>query len=68
MELRDLKIGCPNYTRSEAAEVLGVSLPTIDRLITSQKLTKIKIGSKTLIPKDQVNELAAGNEQSSSAV
>ena len=61
-ELRELKISSPNYTRSEAAEVLGVSLPTIDRLISSQKITKIKIGSKTLVPRNQIDQLAAGDE------
>lgn len=60
LELQSLKVGCDNYTRHEASQVLNVSLSTIDRLIKDQKVTRIKVGSKTLIPRKQVDDLAGG--------
>lgn len=43
-------------TRQEVSKRLNVSLSTVDRLIKDQKLTKVKVGSKSLIPLSQIEE------------
>lgn len=43
-------------TRHEAAKMLHVSLSTIDRLLKQHKLTKVKVGSKTLIPLKSIDK------------
>lgn len=44
-------------TRKEAAKLLCVSIPMIDKLIRNGKLKKYKIGSKTLLDSSQVESL-----------
>ncbi len=44
-------------TRKEAAKMLSVSVPMIDKLIRGKKLKKYKIGSKTLLDASQVESL-----------
>lgn len=54
----------PYYTRQEAAELLRVSVPTIDRWIRDGILASRKIGSsrpcRRLIPGDAIRALEKG--------
>lgn len=38
------------FTRAEVAEILGVSLPLIDKLIRSNRLACLDVGRRRLIP------------------
>ena len=47
------------YTRREAADVLGVSLDTIDRRLADGTFTRVKVGSRMVrIPAREVDALA----------
>jgi len=43
------------FTRQETANKLRISLTTLDKLISSQKLSSILIGRRRLISEDQLN-------------
>lgn len=49
----------PYYTRREAKIETGLSLSTIDRLLSNGDLTRNKILSKTVIPGHQIRDLKA---------
>lgn len=51
------KLSGQKISRKKASELLGVSVPMIDKLIRSGKLKKYKIGSKTLLDSSQVEGL-----------
>lgn len=44
------------YTRSEAAEILRITLPTIDRLIRTGKLKAVKVGNSVRITQKVIND------------
>ena len=49
------------YTRKEAAEMLGVSLPTIDRYLASGHLTRVRYSARAIrISADSVHNLMRG--------
>lgn len=55
MENRD------TYNRSEAAQVINISLPTLDKLIKDGKLRAIRIGQRRIvIPKAAVAAFLEG--------
>ena len=55
MENRD------TYNRSEAAQVINISLPTLDKLIKDGKLRAIRIGQRRIvIPKAAVSAFLEG--------
>ncbi|MBZ5859446.1 excisionase family DNA-binding protein [Flavihumibacter profundi] len=45
------------FTRKEAAVKLRISLPTLDKLISSQKLTSLLIGRRRLISEQHLDTL-----------
>ena len=48
------------YTRKEAAEVLGVSIPSIDRYMASGRLTRVRYSARAIrISADSVHKLMA---------
>ena len=54
---------CPQkpYTRKEAAEILGVSIPTIDRYLASGHLTRVRYSARAIrISADSVHKLMRG--------
>ncbi|AEM72922.1 helix-turn-helix domain-containing protein [Caldicellulosiruptor acetigenus] len=44
------------YTPKEAAQVLGISLTTVFKLIKQKKIPVIRIGRKVLIPKAKLKD------------
>ncbi len=44
------------YTPKEMAQVLGLSLTTVFRLIKKKEIPVIRVGRKVLIPKDKLKE------------
>lgn len=42
-------------TREQAAEVLHVSIPTLDKAIKDKKLKAYRIGNRVLIKKDEIH-------------
>jgi len=50
-------------TRKEAAERLRISLTTLDKLISSQKLSSILIGRRRLISDEQLNTFINGGNK-----
>lgn len=50
------------YTKKEAAEILRISIPTIDRLILDGRLNSTKIGKRRLFTEDHINELIKNGE------
>ena len=48
------------YTRKEAAEMLGVSIPSIDRYMASGRLTRVRYSARAIrISADSVHKLMA---------
>ena len=48
------------YTRKEAAEVLGVSIPSVDRYLASGHLTRVRYSARAVrISADSVHKLMA---------
>lgn len=48
------------YTRKGAAEMLGVSIPTIDRYLASGRLTRVRYSARAIrISADSVHKLMA---------
>ena len=48
------------YTRKDAAEMLGVSIPTIDRYLASGHLTRVRYSARAIrISADSVHKLMA---------
>ena len=53
---------CPQkpYTRKEAAEVLGVSIPSVDRYLASGHLTRVRYSARAIrISAESVHKLMA---------
>ncbi|PYX53826.1 MAG: hypothetical protein DMG76_24075 [Acidobacteria bacterium] len=48
------------YSRKEAAQLLSISLRSIDHLISSQKIQTRKIGKRVLVTSDSLLEIASG--------
>lgn len=46
------------YSRREAAELLGVSLWMIDRLIQEEKLNTLRVGDRPMVPKTELERFA----------
>jgi excisionase family DNA binding protein len=46
------------YSRKEAAQLLSISLRSIDHLISSQKIQTRKIGKRVLVTSDSLQEYA----------
>lgn len=44
------------YSPAEAAQVLGVSKPTVYTLLRRQGFPSLKVGTRTLIPADGLRE------------
>lgn len=47
------------FSRNEAAEVLGLSLPTISRRLADGSIPFTKLGGKVLIPAEAIERLVA---------
>ncbi len=59
---RDVRLEA--YSRRQVAVILGVSLPTVDRLIHEKTLRSFKVGRARRIPRQAVEEfLGAGTRQ-----
>lgn len=61
------KIEAANMTpkgigKKQAANQLGISLPTLDRLIRSGRLRAMHAGRKVLIAESEIKSLLAGDE------
>ena len=52
----------PMLTRREAANILSISLPTLDRMIASGELPRIKRKRVLRIPADAVYAIAEGRD------
>lgn len=50
------------YSIKDLADLLGLGRTTIYKLIGEGRLTRIKIGARTLIPADDVRALIAAGE------
>ncbi len=46
-------------SRRDAAEILGVSVDTVGRLIAREELPTVRIGKSNLIPAEAIGELIA---------
>jgi excisionase family DNA binding protein len=46
------------FSRDEAAQMLGVSPRTLDRLIAEKELTVRRIGRRVLVPRDALTSFA----------
>lgn len=46
-------------SKSEAAKLLGVSLPTINRRLRDGSIPFVKIGARVLVPAEFLSKLAA---------
>jgi excisionase family DNA binding protein len=51
------------FSREEAAEMLGVSLRTLDRLIAEKQITVRRIGRRVLITRDTLAQFTKRNHQ-----
>lgn len=52
------------YTRKDAAEALGVSLPTIDRYMADGRLTRVRYSARAIrISAESVHKLMAGGAE-----
>ena len=54
---KEIGINKTKVSRKEAAHILCVSLPQIDKMAASGKLTRYRIGSKTVFDIEQVNSM-----------
>jgi excisionase family DNA binding protein len=59
-ELFEFKL---QYSRNEAAEMLGISLRTLDRLIAEKQITVRRIGKRVLITRDTLNNFVRRDHQ-----
>jgi excisionase family DNA binding protein len=48
------------YSKKQAAELLSVSLRTLDRLIATKRLVVRRIGKRVLVSREALEELARG--------
>ncbi|HUJ95785.1 MAG TPA: helix-turn-helix domain-containing protein [Terriglobales bacterium] len=48
------------YSKRQAAEILSLSLRTVDNLIATKRLVVRRIGKRVLVPKEALEELARG--------
>jgi excisionase family DNA binding protein len=51
------------FSERQAAQVLSISLRTLDKLILSKKLPVHKIGRRVLISRTSIERFAIGGEQ-----
>ncbi len=56
-----------SYSMSEAARAVGLSQATLFRLVKDGKLETVKIGSRTLVTRVELERLLAQGAQSSKA-
>lgn len=52
-----------SYTVKEACEATGLGVTTIYELIKAGRLRKVKIGTRTLIPRSSLEALLSGDEE-----
>ncbi|HVN97357.1 MAG TPA: helix-turn-helix domain-containing protein [Syntrophorhabdaceae bacterium] len=48
------------YTINEVAKILRLSKPSVYRLMSSKKLTSVKIGGRTLFKESEINRFIDG--------
>jgi excisionase family DNA binding protein len=50
-----------NYSKKDAANILGVSTRTLDNLISNRKIEHVRIGRRMLFTPDQINRFIEEN-------
>ncbi|GGS10809.1 helix-turn-helix domain-containing protein [Deinococcus sedimenti] len=50
------------YSRKQAAELLGLSSVTVDRLIKTGQLRAVQVGTRRLIPRTVIEAFLAGQQ------